>query len=70
MAANKLGKQSLLSRVGLVMEVVMPQDGVVHWINVRDPLYTGVWESLYLCKADPFFLPRVMWAKYRCLCHS
>ena len=31
------------------------------WINVRDPLtlyflvYGSVWDSLYLCKKDPFF---------------
>ena len=38
----------------------------VNWINVRDPLYfLGVWDSLYLCKKDPVFLLRVIWAKLR-----
>ena len=28
----------------------------VYWINVRDPLYSlGVWDSLDLCRKDPFF---------------
>ena len=36
------------------------------WINVRDPLYFwgyGIPYN-YLCKKDPDFLPRVMWAKF------
>ena len=26
-------------------------------------ILSGVWDSLYLSKKDPFFLPRLMWAK-------
>ena len=39
-------------------------DASIVWISIRDPFYLlGVWDSLYSGKKDPFFLPRVMWAK-------